>query len=39
LLVNAAPTAALAHLIVDEHDVAWIPEEDFVRYFAADMDP
>ena len=39
LLVNAAPTDALAHLIVDEHDVAWIPEEDFVRYFAADMDP
>jgi pimeloyl-ACP methyl ester carboxylesterase len=39
LLVNAAPTAALAHLIVDEHDVAWIPEEDFVRYFAADIDP
>ena len=39
LLVNAAPTAALAHLVVDERGVAWIPEEDFVRYFAADIEP
>ena len=39
VLANAAPTAALAHLIVDEHDVAWIPEEDFLKYFAADLDP
>ena len=39
VLANAAPTAALAHLIVDEHDVAWMPEADFVRYFATDIDP
>lgn len=39
MLANAPPTAALAHLIVDEHDVAWIPEDDFLRYFAADLDP
>jgi len=39
VLANAAPTAALAHLIVDEHNVAWIPEYDFVRYFATDIEP
>src|SRR6478735_9271549 len=33
------PTPALAHLIVDEQKFAWIPEEDFVAHFAADVDP
>jgi len=32
-------TAALAHLIVDEHGFAWLPEQDFVGHFAADVDP
>jgi len=39
LLAGGPPTAALAHLIVDEQGFAWIPEEDFVGHFAADVDP
>jgi len=39
LLGGGPPTAALAHLIVDEQGFAWIPEEDFVGHFAADVDP
>ena len=38
LLAGGPPTAALAHLIVDEQGFAWIPEEDFVGHFAADVD-
>src|SRR5512132_4217913 len=30
---------ALAHLDVDQHGFAWIPEDDFVNHFAADVDP
>ena len=30
---------ALAHLVVDEQGFAWLPEEDFVSHFAADVDP
>jgi pimeloyl-ACP methyl ester carboxylesterase len=33
------PTPALAHLIIDEKGFAWIPEDDFVNHFAADVDP
>jgi pimeloyl-ACP methyl ester carboxylesterase len=39
LLAGGPPTAALAHLIVDEQGFAWLPEEDFVGHFAADVDP
>src|SRR5258707_11303667 len=39
LLGAGPPTAALAHLIVDEQRFAWLPEEDYVRHFAADVDP
>jgi pimeloyl-ACP methyl ester carboxylesterase len=39
LLAGGPPTPALAHLIVDEQGFAWIPEEDFVGHFAADVDP
>jgi pimeloyl-ACP methyl ester carboxylesterase len=39
LLGGGPPTAALAHLIVDEQGFAWLPEEDFVGHFAADVDP
>ena len=31
--------AALAHLDVDQHGFAWLPEDDFVKHFAADVDP
>jgi pimeloyl-ACP methyl ester carboxylesterase len=39
LLAGGPPTPSLAHLIVDEQGFSWIPEEDFVNHFAADVDP
>ena len=33
------PTPALAHLVIDDHGFAWVPEDDFVNHFAADIDP
>src|SRR3954447_8527549 len=39
LLGGGPPTAALANLIVDEQGFGWLPEEDFVGHFAADVDP
>jgi pimeloyl-ACP methyl ester carboxylesterase len=39
LLGQAPPTPALAHLDVDSEGFAWIPEDDFVNHFAADVDP
>jgi pimeloyl-ACP methyl ester carboxylesterase len=39
LLASGAPTAALAHLDVDARGFAWLPEDDFVQHFAADVPP
>ena len=39
LLEQASAGPALAHLDVDERGFAWLPEEDFVKHFAADVDP
>jgi len=39
LLGAGPPTPALAHMIVDEQGFAWLPPEDFVGHFAADVDP
>jgi pimeloyl-ACP methyl ester carboxylesterase len=39
LLAQGPPTPALAHLIIDKQGFAWIPEDDFVHHFAADVDP
>src|ERR1700733_3206822 len=39
LLAQGPPTPALAHLDIDELGFAWIPENDFVTYFAADVAP
>ncbi len=39
LLAQGPPTPALAHLDIDEQGFAWIPEDDFVKYFAADVPP
>ena len=39
LLSAGPPTAALAHLDVDSHGFAWLPEDDFVKHFAAGIDP
>lgn len=38
LLAQGAPTAALAHLNVDAQGFAWLPQDDFVNHFAADID-
>jgi pimeloyl-ACP methyl ester carboxylesterase len=39
LLEQGPLGAALAHLDVDQHGSAWLPEDDFVKHFAADVDP
>jgi len=39
LLGSGPPTPALAHLSTDEQGFGWLPEEDFVSHFAADLDP
>jgi pimeloyl-ACP methyl ester carboxylesterase len=39
LLQQGPPTPALAHLDIDASGYAWLPEDDFVGYFAGDIDP
>jgi pimeloyl-ACP methyl ester carboxylesterase len=39
LLNQGPPSPALAHLDIDEQGFAWLPEDDFVSHFAADVDP
>jgi pimeloyl-ACP methyl ester carboxylesterase len=39
LLAQGPPTPALAHLEIDPDGFAWLPEDDFVNHFAADVDP
>jgi pimeloyl-ACP methyl ester carboxylesterase len=39
LLAQGQPTPALAHLRIDEQGFAWLPHDDFVQHFAADVDP
>jgi pimeloyl-ACP methyl ester carboxylesterase len=39
LLAQGPPTPALAHLVIDDRGLAWLPEDDFVQYFAGDIDP
>jgi pimeloyl-ACP methyl ester carboxylesterase len=38
LLAAGPPTPALAHLDIDEQGFAWLPRDDFVNHFAADVD-
>src|SRR6185312_1468619 len=38
LLSQGPPTPALAHLFTDTRGFAWLSEDDFVSYFAADVD-
>jgi pimeloyl-ACP methyl ester carboxylesterase len=38
LLGQGPPTPALANLRIDAQGFAWIPQSDFVNYFAADVD-
>ena len=39
LLGQGPPSPALAHLDIDQQGFAWLPEDDFVHHFAADVDP
>jgi pimeloyl-ACP methyl ester carboxylesterase len=39
LAQGGPPTPALAHLDIDKQGFAWLPEDDFVQHFAADIDP
>jgi pimeloyl-ACP methyl ester carboxylesterase len=39
LLSQAPPGPALAHPDIDQQKFAWLPEDDFVNHFAADVDP
>ena len=38
LLSQAPPGPALAHPDIDQQRFAWLPEDDFVNHFAADVD-
>jgi hypothetical protein len=38
LLAHGPPSSALAHLDIDQHGFAWLPENDFVNH-VADVDP
>jgi pimeloyl-ACP methyl ester carboxylesterase len=38
LLSQGPPSPALAHLNIDQQGFAWLPEDDFVHHFAADVD-
>ena len=39
LLSQGPASPALAHLSIDQQGFAWLPEDDFVHHFAADVDP
>jgi pimeloyl-ACP methyl ester carboxylesterase len=39
LLSQGPATPALAHLVTDARGFGWLSEDDFVRHFAADVDP
>ena len=39
LLAGAPPSPALANFITDEQGFAWLAEDDFLKHFAADVEP
>jgi pimeloyl-ACP methyl ester carboxylesterase len=39
LLQQGPPTPAVANIDVDSESFAWLPEDDFLNHFAADIDP
>jgi pimeloyl-ACP methyl ester carboxylesterase len=39
LLGQGPASPALAHLSIDQQGFAWLPKDDFVHHFAADVDP
>jgi pimeloyl-ACP methyl ester carboxylesterase len=38
VLAAGGPTPAIAHLRIDDQGFAWLPQDDFVKHFAADVD-
>jgi pimeloyl-ACP methyl ester carboxylesterase len=39
LLSQGPPPPAIAHQVVDPQGFVWLPEDDFVKHFAADVNP
>lgn len=39
LISGGPPSPALANLDIDKQGFVWLPEDDFVNHFAADVDP
>jgi pimeloyl-ACP methyl ester carboxylesterase len=39
LLTQGPPTPAIAAVWLDDHGLAWLPEEAFLQHFAPDVDP
>jgi pimeloyl-ACP methyl ester carboxylesterase len=39
LLAQGPPTPATAHMDIDEQGFAWLPEDDYMNHFAADVNP
>jgi pimeloyl-ACP methyl ester carboxylesterase len=39
ILAQGPPTPAIAHLSIDKQGYAWLPEDDFIKHFAGDIDP
>jgi pimeloyl-ACP methyl ester carboxylesterase len=39
VLAGGTPTPAIAHLRIDDQGFAWLPQDDFVKHFAGDIDP
>jgi pimeloyl-ACP methyl ester carboxylesterase len=39
LLAQGPPTPAIAHIQIDDQGLVWLPEDDFVKHFASDVDP
>jgi pimeloyl-ACP methyl ester carboxylesterase len=39
LLQQGPPTPAVANVEIDSEGFAWLPEDDFIGHFAADIDP
>ena len=39
LLAQGPPTPAIANIQIDEQGLVWLPEDDFLNHFAADVDP
>lgn len=38
-LLSGPPPPAIAHLDIDKESFAWLPQDDFIHHFAADVDP